>query len=356
MPTRRWHWIMLGRFSFRVFRIYKGYHWPGTVGKAPGGDRAPGRGGDAGHNEQRAERLNDKLGYFTSPSHRFLPLLQLVQARAPLFGIWVDDCCCDGDSAFMFVSVPPVRLLFDADSDSLETDAVGLSDMKMWARNAQNVARAIILGRPATKTRYRVRVSPDFTPPLHVATRHLIKPKLKLYSLADSPSLFKLPPFNNTLYHLSHRHSCNISPNPPISFRSFGCRHSPISRLTLAFTRVDRQLMLLLKRSSDAFGSLCGYIYPLLSGESSGHGRHPATSKCLRSPLEFQNAVECLQDPLPSRDKNDSGAYCSYLKGEVWRPCVIRVVFTLPVHLRHASLARTTARLLSSYLAGSASP
>lgn len=47
----------------------------------------------------------------------------------------------------MFASMLPVRLLFDVDSDPFETDAVGLNDMKMWARSTQNTAwGAIILG------------------------------------------------------------------------------------------------------------------------------------------------------------------------------------------------------------------
>jgi len=66
-----------------------------------------------------------------------LPLLQFVQARAPLFGIWLDvcDCCWAEPSVIMLVSMPPIRRLFVAVSDPLEI--VGLSDMKAGVLRTQ---------------------------------------------------------------------------------------------------------------------------------------------------------------------------------------------------------------------------
>jgi hypothetical protein len=81
-----------------------------------------------------AGRLNP-LTVHTSPSHLFLPFLQAVHARAPLFGIWaVDwDWLWPGPPAEDWSIDRPaplsVRRLFEVDSDSFDAEADGLSDM-----------------------------------------------------------------------------------------------------------------------------------------------------------------------------------------------------------------------------------
>lgn len=94
----------------------------------------------------------------TSPSQRFFPFLQAVQARAPLFGIWPWLAgLAPGIAGEPFVSAPFVRRLFAGDSEPpLEAEAVGLSDIMNQLEEIKEEkgicteARRVFIGRVTT--------------------------------------------------------------------------------------------------------------------------------------------------------------------------------------------------------------
>jgi hypothetical protein len=95
-------------------------------------DSEPGRDGGGGPLVSERDGLTARESELTSPSHRFFPFRQLVQARAPRFGM----CCWDwelpdGDSAMDIPSSgPPRRRFLLAFSPPFDTDGAAPWDVE----------------------------------------------------------------------------------------------------------------------------------------------------------------------------------------------------------------------------------
>lgn len=99
------------------------YRSVGSDDKEPEG---PGRRGVDGPVSEKST-MNEMISRHTSPSQRFFPFLQAVQARAPLFGMWTGGCdepiSAPPISLFVLLRFPPCA------SEPFEMDADGDKDM-----------------------------------------------------------------------------------------------------------------------------------------------------------------------------------------------------------------------------------
>ena len=90
--TRRWRWTRPGRPSSLVSQTHTERRSVGIDGRGPGG-RAGREGGQTARGRERLSRAAGGRGEYkglASPSHLFLPLRQLVHARAPRLGMWAE--------------------------------------------------------------------------------------------------------------------------------------------------------------------------------------------------------------------------------------------------------------------------